>query len=90
MKTETFCQSCSMPLNQPESFGTETDGSKNSLYCNYCYQKGAFTNKSITLEGMKKLVTDQMHKMKMDEALIKKTMVMLPSLKRWKNQNVPI
>jgi hypothetical protein len=90
MKTENFCQSCSMPLNQPESFGTETDGSKNPLYCNYCYQKGAFTNRTITLEGMKKLVTDQMHKMKMDDALIKKTMVMLPSLKRWKNKNVPI
>jgi hypothetical protein len=89
MKTDNFCQSCSMPMNQTSLFGTEKDGSKNLLYCSYCYQNGAFTN-DITLEGMKTLVTDKMRQMKMNEAIIKKTIAILPTLKRWKNETVPI
>ena len=89
MKNDIFCQSCSMPLNQPSLFGTEKDGSKNVSYCSYCYQNGAFTS-NIGLEGMKKLVTDKMRQMKMDEAVIKKTIAILPTLKRWKSEKVSI
>jgi hypothetical protein len=38
-----FCQSCAVPLNKPELFGTEADGSRSEKYCAYCYQNGAFT-----------------------------------------------
>jgi hypothetical protein len=79
-----------MPINQPSLFGTEKDGSKNLLYCSYCYQDGAFTNNNITLEGMKSLVSDKMRQMKMDQSIINKTMAILPHLKRWRSQNIPI
>ena len=39
---QKFCQSCGMPLN-PEVLGTEKDGSKNEVYCTYCYADGHFT-----------------------------------------------
>ena len=89
MKTDIFCQSCSMPLNQQSLFGTEKDGSKNLFYCSYCYQNGAFTS-NITIEEMKRLVRDKMRQMKMDESVINKTIAILPKLKRWKSQNIPI
>ncbi len=39
-----FCQSCGMPMSKdPQGGGTNADGSKNSSYCSYCYQNGAFT-----------------------------------------------
>ncbi|MGD9131006.1 MAG: zinc ribbon domain-containing protein [Candidatus Bathyarchaeota archaeon] len=47
-----FCQSCSMPLSQPELFGTEKDGSKNQKYCIYCYKDGEFTLPEATMEEM--------------------------------------
>jgi hypothetical protein len=47
-----FCQSCSMPLDQPEDFGTDPAGYRVNDYCRHCYQHGAFTNPDITLEQM--------------------------------------
>jgi hypothetical protein len=39
-----FCQSCGMPMKMdPQQGGTNLDGTQNSSYCSYCYQKGAFT-----------------------------------------------
>lgn len=46
-----FCQSCGMPLADPETHGTEADGSASADYCKYCYQHGAFTS-SMTMEEM--------------------------------------
>lgn len=40
---QRFCQSCGMPMEAEEVYGTEKDGSKNADYCKYCYEKGAFT-----------------------------------------------
>lgn len=47
-----FCQSCSMPLEKPEDFGTSASGQRVNDYCRYCYQHGAFTDSSITLDRM--------------------------------------
>jgi len=52
------CQSCGMPLNKdPQSGGTNADGSKNEKYCSYCYQNGAFVGGGAWLftRGMKRL-----------------------------------
>ena len=38
-----FCQSCGMPLQAEDQWGTNADGSLNEEYCCYCYQKDAFT-----------------------------------------------
>ncbi len=51
LKDMKFCQSCGMPLARAEDHGTEADGSASQDYCQYCYQKGAFTS-SMTMEEM--------------------------------------
>ena len=51
MENQQFCQSCGMPLQNPEDFGTERDGSKSEDYCKHCYVKGEFPQ-DITMEQM--------------------------------------
>jgi hypothetical protein len=42
--TNKFCQSCGMPMKKdPQNGGTNTDGTRNEMYCSYCYQNGAYT-----------------------------------------------
>lgn len=83
-----FCQSCGMPMEKPDQFGTEADGSLSRDYCTYCYQKGAFTDPTMTYEKMlafdiNYMVTD----MKMSEPEARKFVTSwLPTLKRWKKQ----
>jgi len=84
MENRKFCQSCSMPLDNPSLMGTEKDGSKSEEYCVYCYQNGAFLNPGMSLEEMKRLVKEQMQKMKIDETTISMAVSSLPFLKRWK------
>ncbi len=79
-----FCQSCSMPLNKPQDFGTNANGSKNNEYCCYCYQNGKFTEPDITMEQMIKKCVSVMKQMKMPEDQIEKTKLLIPMLKRWK------
>jgi hypothetical protein len=47
-----FCQSCGMPLEKPEDFGTAASGFRINDYCRYCFQDGAFTDRDISMEGM--------------------------------------
>jgi hypothetical protein len=43
-KNNKFCQSCGMPIKKdPQHGGANSDGTKNSDYCSYCYQNGEFT-----------------------------------------------
>ena len=81
-----FCQSCGMPLSQPELFGTEADGSKSEKYCVYCYKDGKYTQPDATLEQMIEIsakgwsdqdpsVTYEQAKAQMKQAL--------PQLERW-------
>ena len=51
MEERNFCQSCGMPLDAPESRGTEADGTLSRDYCCYCYQAGKFTA-DCTMEQM--------------------------------------
>ena len=46
-----FCQSCGMPMQSAEQFGTNQDGSASQDYCCYCYKEGAFVQ-DCTMEGM--------------------------------------
>lgn len=53
MTTQTpICQSCSMPMQKPEDFGTNTDGSLNKDYCTHCFKFGAFNSPNETLDEM--------------------------------------
>lgn len=81
-----FCQSCGMPMSEPEHFGSEKDGSKSGEYCSYCYQNGAFVDESITLEEMIEFCSqkiDEVGIMPYAEAR-KMTGEFLPQLKRWR------
>ena len=84
MKLETNCQSCGMPLDNPDLRGTEKDGSKSDEYCKYCYRNGAFTNSTITLKEMTSSVITQMEKLNLDSKTIDMAVSSLPNLKRWK------
>ncbi len=87
---QRICQSCAMPLQTLEEFGTEADGDLSTEYCTYCYQNGSFTNER-TMEEMIEtnlLYLDQWNEgqgtnFSVDEArdILK---VHLATLKRWK------
>lgn len=86
-----ICQSCAMPLINPNEIGTEKDGSPSSDYCCYCYKDGAFTA-DMTMGQMidncaEYLIEDNKNAEKkptLDEikALMRES---FPKLKRWHN-----
>ncbi len=81
-----FCQSCAMPMEKPEMFGTNADSSESEEYCVYCFQNGKFTEPSISMQEMiDKCVSIMGHQkiMPEDQALDLMTKT-LPTLKRWK------
>lgn len=81
-----FCQSCAMPMNSAEMFGTNTDGSRTQEFCKYCFQNGMFTAPNITVQEMIDKCVSIMSQQKImpeDQAreLMAKT---IPNLNRWK------
>ena len=46
------CQSCSRSIKGESDFGTEADGSRCAEYCSCCYQNGAFTEQTVTVDEM--------------------------------------
>jgi NAD-dependent SIR2 family protein deacetylase len=83
MEEKIYCQSCSMPIDDPEFRGTEMDGSKNSEYCKYCYQQGEFVNPGITLDEMKHVMMEKMDNRNIPDSVIQQALKRLPNLKRW-------
>lgn len=51
MEDQKICQSCGMPMNTEEDFGTNQDQTINEEYCNYCFKNGGFAH-NITMEEM--------------------------------------
>jgi hypothetical protein len=84
MEPKLFCQSCTMPIDNMEDRGTEKDGSASDLYCKYCYKDGAFTDPKMTLEQMKNMAVAAMQQQKLPNDIIQRSLNMLPTLKRWK------
>jgi len=80
----SICQSCGMPMNKPEDFGTNADGSPSSEYCRYCFQSGEFTAKMEMPEFIEMQVKIAVEKLGMSEekarAMAEGT---IPNLKRW-------
>jgi len=85
VKQMIFCQSCGMPMQKDEDFGTEQDGGKNGDYCIYCYKDGAFTA-DLTMDEMIDLcagnVDDWDVKITKEEA-VAMMRENFPKLKRW-------
>jgi len=80
-----FCQSCGMPMNKdPLNGGTNSDGSKNTEYCSYCYQDGEFTSPEITTaQEMQKFCIEKMKEMGMSKFMAWLFTRNIPKLKRW-------
>lgn len=86
MEETKFCQSCAMPLGSNEEiYGTNTDGSKNSDYCVYCYKDGKYTSE-ISMDEMIDFCAEHMAKNNegMSEETAKEQLrQFMPTLKRW-------
>ncbi len=89
MEAREFCQCCGMPLDAPDSRGTEADGSPSRDYCRYCYQGGAFTYPDASVEDIiafnLKFNEENGHPMGTQAEAEKMMRAWLPTLKRWKN-----
>jgi len=83
-----FCQSCSMPLEKPEDFGTDERGFRINDYCYHCYQNGNFASPDMTLQQMIDLSIDCMIKIANvpEEQASNIATNFIPTLKRWKMQ----
>jgi hypothetical protein len=81
-----FCQSCGMPLEKPDDFGTAADGFRINDYCHYCFEGGKFTEPQITMQGMiEKCVGIMAQQGIMPEAQARALMSgVIPTLKRWR------
>jgi len=81
------CQSCGMPMEKPEDFGTDADGSKNEDSCCFCFQNGDFTNPDLTMEQMIEKLVSFSDKMGMSQAQAKEmAQKVIPKLKRWQTK----
>lgn len=91
MKEEMlFCQSCGTPMQQPDHFGTEADGTPARDYCIYCYKEGKFTA-DCSMEEMIQFCAqfhDQMQGQDgqpyTHEEAVAAMQKFFPMLKRWK------
>lgn len=82
-----YCQSCAMPLGDNEELlGTNADGSKNELYCKYCYENGKFTW-NCTMDEMIDFCIPHMKDANADMSEVEAREIMrkiFPALERWK------
>ena len=87
MEDKKFCQSCGMPMEKTEDFGTNNDGGRNEEYCCYCYKEGKFTD-DMTMEDMiqfnLKFNEENGNPFGTREAARKMMESWFPTLKRWK------
>ena len=81
----TVCQSCGMPMKKdPRNGGTNSDGSRNTEYCSYCYQGGAFTSPEIdTPQAMQTFCIGKMKEMVMPGFVAWLFTRSIPRLRRW-------
>ena len=77
-----------MPLERPEDFGTAANGFRVNDYCHFCFQKGAFTEPNINMQGMiDKCVSIMAQQGIMPETQAKALMTeVIPKLKRWQKK----
>lgn len=81
---DRICQSCAMPMPDDSLLGTDADGSINTDYCKYCYDKGRFLHEATMEEFIEMcskfhdqagMTYDEMHQL---------CTRVFPMLKRWK------
>ncbi len=80
-----ICQSCGMPMQKDNDFGTNLDNTKNKEYCSFCLKAGKFTDEGITMEQkIEKIVKIATSQLRVSETQARKMANdIIPSLKRW-------
>ena len=74
-----------MPLKKdPKGGGTNADGTKNNMYCSYCFENGKFTQPNITLKEMEALAKENLKKMGIPGFIAKLLTMGTAKLERWK------
>lgn len=83
-----ICQSCGMPIREPEDFGTNEDQSTTDEFCHYCFRDGSFSEPLMTMGQMiDKLTIISMDKLKISEEEARRNAeTTLPKLKRWQQR----
>jgi hypothetical protein len=86
-KGNCFCQSCGMPMFQPQDHGMNKDESKNNDYCHYCYQNGAFTKEETMEQVIESCIPFEIKAgVYKDAQTARKAMLeYFPKMKRWRN-----
>lgn len=81
-----FCQSCGMPLERPEDFGTDVDGIRINDYCHFCFARGEFTDPDMTMEGMIDWGVEVLDRLGTVQPAQARAMLqdVVPHLKRWR------
>jgi len=78
------CQSCGMPLNKEENWGTNFGGSKTTEYCKFCFQDGKFSDQNLTMERVIEKSVELSKKLWMPEDKAREIANnTIPKLKRW-------
>ena len=79
------CQSCGMPMKKDEKGGgTNTDGTRSTMYCSKCYENGKYTNPDITVDQMQALVKEKIKEFGFPGFLAGLFTKNIPKLERWK------
>lgn len=85
--TGFICQSCGMPMQAEEQFGTDSHMNKTEEYCCYCYEGGEFKQPNLTVEEMIEGCVPFMVEEGFDEKTARNMLhSSLPHLKRWAAQ----
>ncbi|MFH0988671.1 MAG: zinc ribbon domain-containing protein [bacterium] len=84
-KSYKNCQSYGMPIKKdPKNGGTNADGTKNLMYCSYCYADGKFTQPDWTAHDMQLFVKKTMKEMGFPGLIVGWFTKGIPRLERWK------
>lgn len=78
------CQSCYMPMDTEEKFGTTADGGKCEDYCVHCYGNGAFKWEATLDEAVESNIPWWKEAHESDDVARARIMEVFPNLKRWK------
>ena len=81
------CQSCGMPSKRDEKGGgTNTDGTRSTMYCSHCFQEGRFTMPDLTAEQMQLRVKGKFKEFGMPGFVAGFFTRNIPTLERWKSR----
>lgn len=85
-----ICQSCSMMMGE-EEYGYNADGSRNTDYCKYCFPNGNFGKEETMEEMIESCIPFWVEdgECRTPEEARQRMRKLFPTLKRWKNTELP-